>query len=420
MKSAAVRSAFLALFILAGAAVFAGDTTRITQLKLPSGFNAVTLIDSLAKNRHIAVNSNGDIYVKIADLREGKGILVFREKEGKAEMVNSFGAFPGSGIAIKKGFLYATSDDEVYRFRFNDKNEIDPSQTPEKIITGLVNKRQHAAKTITLDDAGNIYVNIGAPSNSCQIKDRQNGSMGQSPCHILDSAGGIWQFKADKLNQTYGDGVHYATGIRNAVAVFWNASLNDLFAMQHGRDALFQMFPKLYNEEEGAELPAEEMLRVKKGSNFGWPYCYYDEFQKKKILAPEYGGDKKKTGKCAMVDTPVVAFPGHWAPNALLFYTGDQFPAKYKNGAFIAFHGSWNRAPLKQKGYKVVFVPFKDGKPSGPYEVFADNFKGADEIEEPGDAVTRPCGLAQGPDGSLYISDDVKGSLWKIVYSDKK
>ena len=417
MKSAIVRSTFVVVFVLACTALFAGDTT---QLKLPSGFNVITLIDSLAKNRHIAVNTNGDIYVKIEALREGKGILVFREKNGKAELVNSFGTFAGSGIAIKKGYLYTTSDDEVFRFKFNDKNEIDSTQVPEKIITKLVNKKQHAAKTITLDDAGNIYVNIGAPSNSCQIKDRENGSLGQNPCHILDSAGGIWQFKADKLNQTYADGVHYASGIRNAVGIFWNSTLNDLFATQHGRDGLFQMFPKLYSEQEGAELPAEELLRVKKGANFGWPYCYYDEFQHKKILAPEYGGDKKKTGKCSLVDTPAIAFPGHWAPNALLFYTGDQFPAKYKNGAFIAFHGSWNRAPLKQKGYNVAFIPFKDGKPSGPYEIFAENFKGAEELDSPGDAVTRPCGLAQGPDGSLYISDDVKGSLWKIVYSDKK
>jgi len=173
----------------------------------------------------------------------------------------------------------------------------------------------------------------------------------------------------------------------------------------------------MYNAEEGAEIPAEEMFRVKKGSNFGWPYCYFDPYQNKKILAPEYGGDKQKQGRCATVDTPVAVFPGHWAPNAVLFYTGNQFPAKYKEGAFIAFHGSWNRAPLKQQGYKVVFVPFKDGKASGKYEVFADGFAGSEALDSPGDAVTRPCGLAQGPDGSLYISDSVKGTIWKVVYN---
>jgi len=138
--------------------------------------------------------------------------------------------------------------------------------------------------------------------------------------------------------------------------------------------------------------------------------------QGKKLLAPEYGGDAKKQGRCEGMDKPLIGFPGHWAPNALLFYTGNQFPEKYKNGAFIAFHGSWNRAPLKQKGYNVVFVPFKDGKPTGEWEIFADGFAGVEEIGTTREAQFRPCGLAQGPDGSLYISDSVKGRLWKITY----
>jgi glucose/arabinose dehydrogenase len=421
MKPVAVFFMF-ACMVLAAPAVFANDTTKVKDvpqavtLQLPRGFSAATITESLGANRHIAVNTNGDIYVKLERLKDGKGIIVLRESGGKAQVVNSFGNFAGSGIAIKNGYLYATTDDEVFRYKFNEKNEIDPNQEPEKIITGLVNRRQHAAKTIALDNAGNIYVNIGAPSNSCQIKDRENGSLGQDPCPILKDAAGIWQFKADKANQTYADGERYATGLRNCVGLFWNDKLNALFAMQHGRDGLFQMFPGMYNAEQGAELPSEEMFMIKKGGNYGWPYCYYDQFQKKQILAPEYGGDKKKVGRCSVMDTPVMAFPGHWAPNAILFYTGNQFPAKYKNGAFIAFHGSWNRAPLKQKGYNVVFVPFKDGKVSGDYEVFAEGFKGAEDLESPGDAVTRPCGLAQGADGSLYISDDVKGTIWKIEY----
>jgi glucose/arabinose dehydrogenase len=422
MKSVAFILVSCALFV--SVASFAGDTTKVRKdqpkavtLKLPEGFSASPIVESLGKNRHIAVNSNGDIYVKMERLKDGKGIVVLRESGGKAEVVNSFGDFPGSGIAIKDDYLYATTDKDVYRFKFNENQEIAAEQKPERIVTGLVDKRQHAAKTIALDNAGNLYVNIGAPSNSCQIKDRENGSLGQDPCPILKDAGGIWQFKADKLNQSYGEGVRYATGLRNCVGLTWNNTVNDLYAMQHGRDGLFQMFPEQYNAEEGAELPAEEMFRVKKGSDFGWPYCYFDPQQNKKILAPEYGGDKKKQGRCASVDTPVVAFPGHWAPNAVVFYTGDQFPAKYKEGAFIAFHGSWNRAPLKQKGYKVVFVPFKDGKASGEYEVFADGFAGTDELESPGDAVARPCGLAQGADGSLYISDSVKGTIWKVTYN---
>jgi len=104
------------------------------------------------------------------------------------------------------------------------------------------------------------------------------------------------------------------------------------------------------------------------------------------------------------------------APNGLLFYSGNMFPEKYKNGAFVAFHGSWNRSPEKQEGYYVAFVPFKNGKPSGPWEVFADGFAGVETVMSPKQAVHRPCGLAQGPDGALYVSDDVKGTIYKIIY----
>jgi glucose/arabinose dehydrogenase len=105
------------------------------------------------------------------------------------------------------------------------------------------------------------------------------------------------------------------------------------------------------------------------------------------------------------------------APNGLLFYTGNLFPEKYKNGAFVAFHGSWNRAPEPQKGFFVAFVPFSNGKPSGEWEVFADNFSGGPENTAAGKATYRPCGLAQGPDGSIYVTDDSKGTVWKIGYS---
>lgn len=420
MKSFAVF--LLAAVLIAGYGALANDTTEIKNtppdvvITFPKGFTGAPISESVGTNRHIVVNSNGDIYVKLGRPKNGKGIIVLRPSGNSAKVVNSFGGFGGTGIAIKGGYVYASSNDEVFRFKLNAKNEVSPDQKPEKIITGLVSKRQHEAKPIALDDAGNIYVTIGAPSNSCQVKDREKGSQGQDPCRLLDSAGGIWQFKADKLNQTYKDGLRYATGIRNAMGLDWNPAGNELYATQHGRDGLFQMFPELYDAEQGAELPAEELFQVKKGSDFGWPYCYYNQFKHKKILAPEYGGDTIKQGRCEGVDTPVVAFPGHWAPNDLIFYTGDQFPEKYKNGAFIAFHGSWNRAPLKQKGYKVVFVPFKDGKATGQYEIFADGFAGTDAIESPDDAKTRPCGLAQGPDGSLYISDSVTGRIWKVTY----
>jgi glucose/arabinose dehydrogenase len=282
----------------------------------------------------------------------------------------------------------------------------------------LINKRQHATKSFTVDGQGNLYVNIGAYSNACQEEDRTIGSPGMMPCKILDSAGGIWRFKTDRLTQSYGDGIRFATGLRNVVGLDWNSEINELFVTQHGRDQLNTLYPELYDAETSAMLPAETLYMLEEGDDAGWPYIYYDQIQNKKILAPEYGGDGKKTGGENAID-PVMAFPGHLAPNALLFYTGDMFPEKYKNGAFIAFHGSWNRAPEEQEGFNVVFVQFKNGKPSGDWEVFADGFAGIETIQSPDQAAHRPTGLAQGPDGSLYVSDDAGGTIYRIVYNGK-
>ena len=389
-------------------------------LTLPTGFSALKVADSLGQARHIAVTKEGNIYVKLNRPKNGKGIIYLEDanKDGRMEKQTGFANYSGTGIYLKDGYLYASSNEEVFRYKLNEKQEVIDPNNPEKIITGLINRRQHESKSIVLDNTGNVYVNIGAYSNSCQEKDRTPGSMGMKGCPILDSAGGIWQFKDDKSDQTYGDGVHYATGLRNVVGLDWNQQDNSLFVMQHGRDQLHDLFPDLFDEKTSADLPAECLYEIHKGDNAGWPYIYYDQIQKKQILMPEYGGDGKKTADKKYLD-PVMAFPGHLAPNGLLFYTGNQFPEKYKNGAFIAFHGSWNRSPEKQAGYFVVFVPFKNGKPTGQWEVFADGFAGTDDISSPRNAQHRPCGLAQGPDGSLYVSDDAKGTIYRIMYAKK-
>jgi glucose/arabinose dehydrogenase len=387
-------------------------------LTLPDGFRGISVAEATGRARHLAVNTNGDIYIKLAELKNGNGILVLKDtdNDGRTETETGFGNFAGTGIAIKDGYLYATSDDAIYRYTLNANNEIDNTTSPETIASGLTRGAEHSSKSITLDNEKNIYVNIGAPSNSCQVNDRVPGSLGQDPCSILTNAGGIWQFKADQLNQSQDQGTRYATGLRNVVGIDWNNSVNELYVMQHGRDQLSFLFPQLYTDSMSAELPAEEFFRVNQGDDFGWPYCYYDQMQGKKVLAPEYGGDGTTTGRCDGVEGPIMAFPGHWAPNSLLFYTGDQFPDRYKNGAFIAFHGSWNRAPLRQGGYFVVFVPMNNGVPSGDWEMFAQGFPGVDVITEPDQAVYRPMGLTQGPDGSLYISDSEKGKIWRIIF----
>lgn len=389
-------------------------------LALPEGFGALKVADSVGAARHIAVNSKGDVFVKLQRAVDGKGIIVLTDTDGdgRADEQTGFGDYGGTGIFIKDNFLYASSNSEVFRYTLDENQRVTNPEAPDTIITGLIDRRQHNSKSIALDGAGNIYVNIGAYSNVCQEKDRTPGSPGMQPCPILDSAGGIWRFKTDGIRQTYGDGQRYATGLRNVVGLDWNQEAGALFVMQHGRDNLHDFYPELYAEGVGIDLPSEAMYRLSEGADAGWPYIYYDHHQKKKIVNPEYGGDGKQEGGADALD-PVVAFPGHIAPNALLFYTGDMFPARYKNGAFVAFHGSWNRAP-DQQGFMVAFVPFENGQPSGDWEVFADGFAGIDTIAAPGDARHRPCGLAQGPDGSLYVSDDVGGTIYRIVYAGAK
>lgn len=409
------------LFILfaAAAAILTAFNGYVEEnpLKLPPGFSAGIFAEDVGSARHIAITPQGNAYVKLGKLSNGSGIVLLQDldKDGKAEKRTSFGDFAGTGVSVKGNFLFASSDEEVFRYSLDANGMVTNAAKPERIITGLISRRQHASKSITLDNKGNIYVNIGAFANACQEQDRTKGSKGRMPCPILDSAGGIWQFNAGKLNQSYKDGKRYATGLRNIVGLDWNTEKDQLFVMQHGRDMLFQLYPEYFEAKQSAELPSEVMFALNQGDDGGWPYIYYDHLQKKKILAPEYGGDGKKTAGEKAID-PVVAFPGHLGPNGLLFYKGSMFPERYKNGAFVAFHGSWNRAPEKQKGYFVAFVPFKGGKPSGEWEVFADQFAGTGPIDSPGQAMHRPCGLAEGPDGALYVTDDVKGTVYKITY----
>lgn len=387
-------------------------------LQLPEGFSALVVAENLGYGRHIAVNENGDMYISLMKLENGKGIVALRDsnEDGKADITAYFGEFPGTGIGIYNRHLYVGSDTAVIRYKLQPQ-ELIPENTYEMIAGGFPVQYQHAVKPFAFDQEGYMYVNVGAPSNACMEQMRTPGSAGMDPCPQLERHGGIWRFHAETLNQTQlANGYRYATGIRNAVALEWNPASNHLYVVQHGRDQLHQFFPGLYTEDQGVNLPAEEFFLVEEGDDFGWPYCYYDNALNQKVLAPEYGGDGKIPGRCKEKKDPIMAFPAHVAPNDLLFYTGKQFPGKYKNGAFIAFHGSWNRAPQEQEGYYVVFVPFENGLPSGEWEVFADGFAGVEVINSPSDAKHRPCGLAQGPDGSLYVVDSRKGKIWRIFY----
>ncbi|MDB5136565.1 MAG: sorbosone dehydrogenase [Mucilaginibacter sp.] len=385
------------------------------DLKLPSGFSATIVADSLGPLRHLTINQQGDIYVKLNALKNGKGIYFLSDTnhDGRIDKETGFGDYPGTGILIKKNYLYASSNTGVFRYKLDNKGEVAANAQPETIVNGLVDKARDNSKSIAIDDQDNLYVTVGSYNETCRMKGSGEGMPG---CPLLDSVGGIWKFKADKLNQSYSNATHYARGLKNVVGINWNSNTNSLFVMQHGRGAFDDKFPQYFTPRQSSELPAETMYELQQGADAGWPFVYYDQFQKKKMLSPEYGGDGKKVVEGKYID-PLAAFPAHLAPNDLLFYTGNMFPERYKNGAFIVFHG---QSPQLKKGYLVAFVPFKNGKPSGDWEIFADNFAGIDLKKPTGPIKYRPMGLAQGPDGSLYVSEDLKGTIFKIVYSDEK
>jgi glucose/arabinose dehydrogenase len=388
-------------------------------IKLPQGFCAAVVAETLGPARHLVVAPNGDLFVTVRNGRgQTGGVVALRDTDGDGRMDKreKFGDNGGTGIALRNGALYYATTTSVLRYTMKP-GELTPSGAAETIVEGLPDRRQHADKGIALDGRGGLYVNVGAPSNACQQPDRQPKVAGQDPCPLLEKHGGIWRFDENKLGQKQEDGKRYVTGMRQMVGLTWHD--NALWAVMHNRDGLDTMWPGQFTAEQNAEWPAEYLVRATDGANFGWPYCFYSNEEKKLVTNPEYGGDGKKSDRCGAFTPPAVAFPGHWAPNDVLFYTGTQFPKQYQGGVFVAFHGSWNRAPLPMAGYNVTFVPFAGGKPSGAREVFADGFAGKTPIMSPAEAVARPGGLAIGPDGSLYISEDTKGRIWRVMYRGK-
>ena len=399
-------------------------------IKLPSGFCASVFADNLGHARHLAVAPNGTVYVntwssKYTEMKNAPGgfVVALRDadRDGHAEVIERFGSVHeegkpggGTGIAVHNGALYVEVDDKIVRYQLGSDAAV-PASGAETIIEKLPTQGNHPMHPFAITTDGALFVNSGSPTNSCQEKDRALESPGRRPCPELASHSGIWRYEANKTGQTFSTKERFATGTRNIVGLAIQPGDNALYAAMHGRDQLDSNWPKLYTAAQNNDLPAELFTRIARGDDFGWPYCYFDATQRKHVLAPEYGGDGGSAqGECANKKLPDLTFPAHWAPEAVVFYTGTVFPEQYKGGAFVSFHGSWNRAPM-QAGYLVAFVPFNAGKPAGRFEEFATEFAGSAQPALAKAAPHRPMGLAVGPDGALYVSDDVKGRIWRIV-----
>jgi len=398
-------------------------------LTLPAGFCATVFADGIGHARHMVAAPSGVLYVNTwsgryygNDTPHAGGFLVALQDKsgaGKADVNERFGetlqsgGAGGTGIGLYKGSIYAEINDRIVRYAV-PAGSIAPSGSADTIVSGLPLGGDHPMHPFIIDAEGWMYLDVASATNSCQQKNRTLKSPGLNPCTELETRAGVWRYDANKTNQTFSTAQRFATGIRNAEGFAIDAS-GRVFVTQHGRDQLHANWPALYKPDEEATQPAEELLLLKSKGDYGWPECYYDAFVQKLVLAPEYGGDGGKAiGVCANKIGPAAVFPAHWAPNAMVLYDKTQFPEHYRGGVFIAFHGSWNRAPYAQGGYNVVFQPLAGDHASGQCEIFADGFAGA--VKSPAKAEHRPSGLAVGPDGSLYVSDDIRGRIYRIVY----
>jgi glucose/arabinose dehydrogenase len=391
-------------------------------ITLPAGFCAAVFADEIGVARHIAVGPDGIVYVALeagsrtsagtSRRREPGGIAVLRDttRDGRADVVRRIPTGGGTGIALRGDWLYYSTMTTVERVRLT-ADRLGAAGPPDTLVDGIPSGG-HISRSLAFDDRGGMFVHVGSSSNVCT---ERGGRSGPDPCPELATRAGIWRYDAGRRHQHHPEnGEPWATGLRNAVGLAWDSTTKALYAASHGRDGLAALWPRLYTAAQSAEQPSEEFVEVSRGDDFGWPYCFHDNALGRKVLSPEYGGDGTTPGRCAGAKAPAIGFPGHWGPDDLLFYTGTMLPARYRGGAFIAFHGSWNRAPMPQAGYKVVFVPRTAGRLGPAYETFADGFAGGNL--DPGGAAHRPAGLAQGPEGALYLADDQRGRVWRVVY----
>ncbi|MBN9553222.1 MAG: PQQ-dependent sugar dehydrogenase [Alphaproteobacteria bacterium] len=406
------------LVTIAATPAFAGESAG---LMLPPGYHATVVADGLgAGARHVAVRSNGDIYIstrKGRDQPQSAGMIAVKVgKDGKAADVQHFTDIEGgTGMALYKGALYVAGGTAIYRFTFKG-NELVPSAAPEVVVGDLPKGNMG----IGFDGKGGLYTTVRAAGNICADpkvpKDQK--PVGLKPCPLLDNGGGMWRFDAEKTNQKFPtDGEQVATGIRDMMAVAWSKDMNGLYGVMQGRNGTAKLVPGMSEEHDTV---AEEMHRIDKGANLGWPYSYYDTALHARVLAPEYGGDGKMPAD-GKYDTPVVAFDSHQSPTDLDFYDGKQFPQKYRGGAFVVFQGgSGPEIPDGRNGYNVTFVPFDKSGKAGTPEIFAGNFAGPAAVDRnTGKAQFRPSGVTVAPDGSLYVVDTLKGRLWHITYDGK-
>ena len=425
MKTFAVVAAVVPALALGLAAADQPD-----GLTLPPGFHATVVAEELGPIRHLAIRANGDLYVSTpvnAEADKAGIIALHLDAAHRADQVQHFGTVDGgTGIRFYNGALYASSASGVYRFTF-DGDALVPAKEPTLIVDGMPTTHpgfNRVNRPIALDGKGNLFVALDASANLCTAQTQPppgqplptTPSVGLKPCPDLGARAGVWRFNANKVGQTFPtDGEQLATGIRDIDSLDWSPADSSLYGIMHGRDNTHRMWPDLVSADDDDHI-ADEMHKITGGTDFGWPYTYYDGEKRIRLISPEYGGDGKKQAAPGTYSTPVLTFQSRRAaPLDLLFYAGSTFPATYHSGAFVVLHGTGNKS-----GYNVVFVPFDRNGKAGAPQVFADGFAAFDPASQTPRAKYRPIGIAEGPDGAVYVGDSQKGRVWRIAYGARR
>jgi len=349
--------------------------------KAPEGFTVTKFADGFENPRWTYIAPNQDIFVVESGTRSSKNqitVLRDKDKDGKFETREVFisGLNKPFGMLVLKDFFYIANTDGLYRYTYKN-NPLKLETKGEKILelpAGGYNNHW-TRNLLASPDGSKIYVSVGSGSNNAE--------------HGVDKEvrrAGILEINPDGTGEKI-----FASGLRNPVGMDWNPVNKELWTAVNERDDL------------GDDLVPDYITSVKKDGFYGWPYSYFGS-----IPDPRMKGERKDLVEKAIVpDVPVGA---HTASLGLAFYTKNAFPAKYKNGAFVGQHGSWNRSKIS--GYKVLFVPFKDGKPSGKPEDFLTGFI---SDENKAEVYGRPVAVTVMNDGSLLVNDDSGNTIWKVT-----
>lgn len=335
-------------------------------LELPPGFRIEVFADRLRHPRNMIVAPNGDVIVAE---QSADRIIILRDR--KVHVFTEDVDTP-YGLALRSGHLYVGTVGAVVRFHYKP-GQLTTSEKPERIHS--LPAGGHVTRNVTFNREGTkLYVAVGSSSN------------------VSDESAKPMRAAISEMNPDGSGSRIFASGLRNPVGVAWNPATGELWTAVNERDGL------------GDDLVPDYITNVRDGAFYGWPYSYLG-----RNLDPRRQGEHPELVAKAIV--PAVLLQAHSASLGLTFYQGTMFPARYRGGVFVALHGSWNRS--NRTGYKIIHVPFRDGKPTGGYDDFITGW--APDPKARG-VWGRPAAVLELRDGSLLIADDEGGVIWRVTY----